>query len=119
MSQAGRKGGGKGPPKDNKNSDDSKDKDNGKSGSKDKDKDKEKEETGSNPEDEPVASKPQSAGATSRDAATKVLNLCMKGEWAPVEQVLKSIEKSIANAGDDANTIPLLGVADVVSIMCF
>lgn len=58
--------------------------------------------------------KPQSAGASIRDAAQRVLVLCQKGEWGPVDQVLKSMEKSISNAGDDANTVPLLGVADTV-----
>ncbi|XP_055683322.1 serine/threonine-protein phosphatase 6 regulatory ankyrin repeat subunit A isoform X2 [Lutzomyia longipalpis] len=56
--------------------------------------------------------KPQSAGASTRDAATKVLNLALKGEWTPVEQTLKALEKSIANAGEDANTTPLAGVLD-------
>ncbi|XP_055708991.1 serine/threonine-protein phosphatase 6 regulatory ankyrin repeat subunit A isoform X3 [Phlebotomus papatasi] len=56
--------------------------------------------------------KPQSAGASTRDAATKVLNLALKGEWTPVEQTLKALEKSIANAGEDANTTPLAGVMD-------
>lgn len=59
--------------------------------------------------------KPQSAGASTRDAATKVLNLALKGEWTPVEQTLKALEKSIANAGEDANTTPLAGVMDPVS----
>ncbi|XP_022916147.2 serine/threonine-protein phosphatase 6 regulatory ankyrin repeat subunit B isoform X2 [Onthophagus taurus] len=86
-----------------------------KTGSKDnvKDKDNGKDETGSNAEtDETPSSKPQSAGASTRDAAQKVLSLCQKGEWGPVDQILKSIEKAIANAGEDANTVPLLGVAD-------
>lgn len=79
-------------------------------------KEKEKEETGSNPEgEEAPVPKPQSAGANIRDAAQRVLVLCQKAEWAPVDQVLKSMEKAIAAAGDDANTIPLAGVADMVT----
>lgn len=78
-------------------------------------KEKEKDEIASNPEgEEGTASKPQSAGANVRDAAQRVLVLCQKGEWAPVDQVLKSMEKAIANAGGDANTIPLAGVQDLV-----
>lgn len=82
-------------------------------------KEKEKEDiVSSSPveaEEVPVP-KPQSAGAIIRDAAQKVLNLCQKGEWGPVEQVLKSMEKAIANAGEEANTVPLSGVIDLVSI---
>jgi hypothetical protein len=82
-------------------------------------KEKEKEETSSNPEgDDTPSSKPQSAGANVRDAAQRILVLCQKGEWAPVDQVLKSMEKSIAAAGEDANTVPLAGVADIVRIPC-
>lgn len=77
-------------------------------------KDKEKEETSSNPEE--PASKPQSAGASVKDAAQKVLLLCQKSEWGPVDQVLKSMEKSIAAAGEDANICPLAGIADTVGI---
>lgn len=81
-------------------------------------KEKEKDETTSNPEgEEAVASKPQSAGANVRDAAQRILVLCQKGEWAPVDQVLKSMEKAIANSGDEANTVPLAGVQDLVSNM--
>ncbi|KAI4461684.1 no mechanoreceptor potential c isoform d-related [Holotrichia oblita] len=120
MSQpGGKKGGGaaKGNAKDtssNKN-DESKDTKGqiNKTGSKDNLKDN-KDETGSNAEaDDAPASKPQSAGASTRDAAQKIMVLCQKGEWGPVDQLLKSMEKAIANAGDDANTIPLLGVADL------
>ncbi|KAJ8936153.1 hypothetical protein NQ318_010564, partial [Aromia moschata] len=77
-------------------------------------KDKDKEETTSNPEgaEEGTSSKPQSAGANVRDAAQRILSLCQKGEWGSVDQILKSMEKSIANAGEDANTSPLAGVLD-------
>lgn len=78
-------------------------------------KEKDKDETGSNPEgDDLPTSKPQSAGANVRDAAQRILVLCQKGEWAPVDQVLKSMEKSIAAAGEEANTVPLAGVSDLV-----
>ncbi|GAB0089079.1 hypothetical protein DMENIID0001_035580 [Sergentomyia squamirostris] len=59
-----------------------------------------------------AVAKPQSAGASTRDAATKVLNLALKGEWTPVEQTLKALEKSIAAAGEDANSTPLAGIMD-------
>lgn len=78
-------------------------------------KDKEKEETTSNPEgEEAPSSKPQSAGPNVRDAAQRILVLCQKGEWGPVDQVLKSMEKAIVNAGEDANTVPLAGILDAV-----
>lgn len=67
-------------------------------------------------EDAPPQAKPQSAGATQRDAATKILNLAMKAEWTPVEQTLKALEKSVAAAGDEANSTPLAGVMDPVSV---
>lgn len=127
MSQAGGKkgggvgaGGATGAGKDTKNSKESKQdesKDNktqiNKTGSKDNLKDK--DETGSNADAEDApSSKPQSAGATTRDGAQRVLTLCQKGEWGPVDQLLKSIEKTISGAGEDANTVPLLGISDVV-----
>lgn len=123
MSQPGGKkgggGGGKGPPKDTKSDNKNEDKDASKTTTKDQDKDKEKDETGSvagggGGEDAPP-SKPPSAGTNVRDAAQKVLTLCQKGEWGPVDQVLKSIEKAVAAAGEDAIVNPLAGVADAVS----
>ncbi|XP_065174102.1 serine/threonine-protein phosphatase 6 regulatory ankyrin repeat subunit A isoform X3 [Atheta coriaria] len=68
--------------------------------------------TSSAGDEEAPPPKPQSAGASIRDAAQRVLLLSQKGEWGPVDQTLKSMEKAITNAGEDANTIPLLGVAD-------
>ncbi|KAK3920064.1 Caskin-2, partial [Frankliniella fusca] len=67
--------------------------------------------------------KPGSAGATSRDAALRLLSMCQKGEWPPVDQALKSLEKAVAaakaeakadpaSAGEDVVTLPLAGVAD-------
>ncbi|KAL0267531.1 UNVERIFIED_CONTAM: hypothetical protein PYX00_009777 [Menopon gallinae] len=41
----------------------------------------------------------------------------MKGEWPPVDQVLKALEKSVAAAGEDANSAPLAGIADPVTGM--
>lgn len=40
----------------------------------------------------------------------------MKGEWPPVDQVMKQIEKAIAAGGEDVNTTPLAGLMDPVSI---
>uniref|UniRef100_A0A6P7F814 Serine/threonine-protein phosphatase 6 regulatory ankyrin repeat subunit A isoform X2 n=1 Tax=Diabrotica virgifera virgifera TaxID=50390 RepID=A0A6P7F814_DIAVI len=115
MSQSGgKRGGGKGPPKDK--NEDGKEKD--KPGNVKEPKEKEKDETTSNPEgEEGTVSKPQSAGANIRDAAQRILVLCQKGEWGPVEQILKSMEKAIANAGEDANSVPLAGVLDLVTGM--
>ncbi|KAF5298214.1 hypothetical protein FQA39_LY02638 [Lamprigera yunnana] len=110
MSQARKAGGGKGPAKDK--NEDGKDKE-----QKEKVPSKDKEETGSNADSEETVPKPQSAGVTTRDAAQKILSLCQKGEWAPVDQVLKSMEKAIANAGEDANTVPLAGVIDLATGM--
>lgn len=67
--------------------------------------------------DEITPPKPQSAGASTRDAAQKLLGLTMRQEWTPIEQVMKSLEKAVAAAGggDDINTTPLAGVLDPVS----
>lgn len=62
-----------------------------------------------------AAPKPPSAGASIRETANKVLSLAMKGEWTPIEQELKKLEKYVANQGEDGNTIPLAGVHDPVS----
>ncbi|XP_021701891.1 serine/threonine-protein phosphatase 6 regulatory ankyrin repeat subunit B isoform X2 [Aedes aegypti] len=62
--------------------------------------------------EQPSQPKPGSAGATVRDGAQKVLTLAMKSEWAPVEAVLKGLEKAVAAGGEDANTTPLAGVMD-------
>ncbi|CAH1122114.1 unnamed protein product [Ceutorhynchus assimilis] len=114
MSQAGgKKGGGKGPPKGDKNEDT-----NGTGKIAIAKESKDKEETTSNPDgDDTPSAKPQSAGANVRDAAQRILTLCQKAEWAPIDQILKSMEKAIANAGEDANSIPLAGVADLTTGM--
>ncbi|KAJ9595643.1 hypothetical protein L9F63_013158, partial [Diploptera punctata] len=61
--------------------------------------------------------KPGSAGASTREAALKVLQLSQKGEWPPVDQALKALEKIVAQGGEDTNTSPLLGVIDPASGM--
>lgn len=80
-----------------------------------------KDETSSNGDkkdvkiiDEASPPKPQSAGASTRDAAQKLLALAMKQEWTPIEQVMKALEKAVAAGGDDVNTTPLAGVLDPV-----
>jgi len=60
-------------------------------------------------------SKPSSAGATAREGAQRLLGLAARGEWAPVDQLLKSLEKTVQSAGDDAFIVPLTGVLDPVS----
>lgn len=61
-------------------------------------------------------SKPGSAGATTREASQKLLGLTARGEWAPVDQLLKSLEKAVQNVGEDGNVTPLTGVTDPVSL---
>lgn len=61
--------------------------------------------------------KPGSAGVSVREGAHRLLALAMKGEWPPVDQVLKAIEKAVAAGGEDINTTPLSGVIDPVSIL--
>ncbi|KAH1017863.1 hypothetical protein HUJ05_008457 [Dendroctonus ponderosae] len=110
MSQpGGKKGAGKAPPKGEKNEES-----NGTAKAGATKEAKDKEETSSNPDgDETPSSKPQSAGANVRDAAQRILTLCQKAEWAPIDQILKSMEKAISNAGEDAHTTPLAGIADL------
>lgn len=60
-------------------------------------------------------SKPGSAGASSREGAQRLLGLAARGEWAPVDQLLKSLEKAAQTAGEDGNPAPLAGVMDPVS----
>lgn len=67
-----------------------------------------------------AAAKPGSAGATTRDAALRLLAMCQKGEWPPVDQALKSLEKAVAaaqaaaTAGEDPPHLPFIGLADPV-----
>lgn len=60
-------------------------------------------------------SKPSSAGATAREGAQRLLGLAARGEWAPVDQLLKSLEKTVQSAGEDNFIAPLAGVLDSVS----
>ncbi|XP_032689454.1 serine/threonine-protein phosphatase 6 regulatory ankyrin repeat subunit A isoform X4 [Odontomachus brunneus] len=57
-------------------------------------------------------SKPSSAGATAREGAQRLLGLAARGEWAPVDQLLKSLEKTVQSAGEDGFIAPLAGVLD-------
>ncbi|XP_071864941.1 no mechanoreceptor potential C isoform X2 [Bombus fervidus] len=57
-------------------------------------------------------SKPGSAGATSREAAQKLLGLAARGEWAPVDQLLKSLEKAVQSVGEDGPLLPLASIMD-------
>ncbi|XP_043267430.1 serine/threonine-protein phosphatase 6 regulatory ankyrin repeat subunit A-like isoform X3 [Venturia canescens] len=57
-------------------------------------------------------SKPGSAGATAREGAQRLLGLASRGEWAPCDALLKTLEKSVQSAGEDGFTTPLAGVMD-------
>lgn len=73
---------------------------------------------GKSPDDEkaaPAAPKPQSAGATIRDAGQKLLSLTMKQEWTGIDTVLKQLEKIVAAGGGETNVAPLAGIMDPVS----
>ena len=59
--------------------------------------------------------KPGSAGVSIREGSHRLLALAMRGEWPPVDQVLKAIEKAVAAGGEDVNSTPLSGVVDPVS----
>lgn len=61
-------------------------------------------------------SKPGSAGATAREGAQRLLGLASRGEWAPCDQLLKTLEKSVQSAGEDGYTTPLAGVMDPVGL---
>lgn len=75
-----------------------------------------KKEASKGADSETPTPKPQSAGATTRDGAQKLLNLAMKGEWVPIENTMKQLEKAVAAATDEINTTPLAGVMDPVSL---
>nr|XP_050865797.1 serine/threonine-protein phosphatase 6 regulatory ankyrin repeat subunit A-like isoform X1 [Vespula vulgaris] len=70
--------------------------------------------TGSNGGGEPSqpGSKPGSAGATVREGAQRLLALAARGEWAPVDQLLKSMEKAVQNAAEEGFIAPLAGLMD-------
>ncbi|KAL7045292.1 hypothetical protein ACKWTF_002184 [Chironomus riparius] len=60
--------------------------------------------------------KPQSAGASMRDAAQRILTLALKGEWTAVEGVVKSLEKAVEKAKaaseEEIYLAPMAGVLD-------
>ncbi|XP_012062616.1 PREDICTED: serine/threonine-protein phosphatase 6 regulatory ankyrin repeat subunit A [Atta cephalotes] len=62
-------------------------------------------------------SKPSSAGATAREGAQRLLGLAARGEWAPVDQLLKTLEKTVQSAGEDGFIVPLAGVLDTTTGM--
>ena len=66
------------------------------------------------PSPQQPGSKPSSAGATAREGAQRLLGLAARGEWAPVDQLLKSLEKTVQGAGEDGFIVPLAGVLDSV-----
>jgi hypothetical protein len=84
-------------------------------GGKDDNGNADKSNTGGDTESVGSGKKPGSAGSSTREAALKVLQLSQKGEWPPVDQALKVLEKIVAAGGDETNTAPLLGVVDPVS----
>nr|AOR81468.1 no mechanoreceptor potential C [Nilaparvata lugens] len=53
-----------------------------------------------------------SAGASGRDISARILQLSQKGDWPPMDQVIKSLEKLVASGGEDVNPQPLAGIAD-------
>lgn len=79
----------------------------------DKKDDKSPDDAATTPSDKP---KPQSAGATIRDAGQKLLGLTMKQEWTSIDPVLKQLEKIVAAGGGELNVAPLSGVSDPVSV---
>lgn len=78
-----------------------------------------KKETKNGEETTAPAPKPQSAGATMRDAANKLLILTMKQEWTSIEPVLKQLEKIAASNSSELSNVPLAGVMDPVRYSVF
>nr|CAI5857375.1 unnamed protein product [Callosobruchus analis] len=122
MSQPGKKGGGKGgkDKNDDKDKGGGKDRTNGTNGTTGLSGGDDTADTSggaAGDESSGASSKPQSAGSAARDAAQRLLTMCQKGEWAPVDQILKAMEKAVAQAGEDANTHPLAGVSDITTGM--
>lgn len=62
------------------------------------------------------APKPQSAGATIRDAGQKLLSLTMKQEWTSIDVVMKQLEKIVAAGTSESSAVPLAGIMDLVSM---
>lgn len=69
----------------------------------------------------PMEKKPQSAGASMRDAAQRILTLALKAEWTATEGVIKSLEKAVEkakiNADEEIHLAPLAGIMDPVSLL--
>lgn len=61
------------------------------------------------------APKPQSAGATIRDAGQRLLSLTMKQEWTSIDPVMKQLEKIVSSGTSEGSAAPLAGVMDPVS----
>lgn len=55
-----------------------------------------------------------SPGSSIRDGAQRILQLCQKSEWPPLDQALKVVEKLVAAGGEDVTSTPLAGVVDQV-----
>ncbi|XP_027850754.2 serine/threonine-protein phosphatase 6 regulatory ankyrin repeat subunit A isoform X2 [Aphis gossypii] len=53
-----------------------------------------------------------SPGSSIRDGAQRILQLCQKSEWPPLDQALKVVEKLVAAGGEDVTSTPLAGVVD-------
>lgn len=75
-----------------------------------------KKEMKSGDETTAPAPKPQSAGATIRDAGQRLLGLTMKQEWTSIDPVMKQLEKIVASGTSEGSAAPLAGVMDPVSI---
>lgn len=69
---------------------------------------------GSSNEGSQPSSKPGSAGASIREAAQRLLGLASRGEWTPVDQLLKQMEKTLQGIGEEGTHAPLAGVQDLV-----
>lgn len=60
-----------------------------------------------------------SPGSSIRDGAQRILQLCQKSEWPPLEQALKVVEKLVAAGGEDVTSTPLATVVDQVIRILF
>lgn len=58
-----------------------------------------------------------SPGSSIRDGAQRILQLCQKSEWPPLDQALKVVEKLVAAGGEDVTSTPLAGVVDQVLLL--
>ncbi|XP_011695992.1 PREDICTED: ankyrin-3-like [Wasmannia auropunctata] len=62
-------------------------------------------------------SKPSSVGAIVREEAQRLLDLAARREWDVVDQLLKSLEKTVQSTGEDGFIVPLAGVLDTTTGM--